>query len=134
MSCMAPCDTSKGIGMRESHSGPARSVNWIHTSGQQGAEAHGPDVELEVRAERAVRRLVTVVESAGGGDEGILRSSCHHGSIPAFPTYDRMYSRVIAVEAKPVRSTIEVAGFEHHLLLKVGAIAAVRMPESEWTS
>jgi enamine deaminase RidA (YjgF/YER057c/UK114 family) len=45
-----------------------------------------------------------------------------------------MYSRVIAVEPEPVRSTIEVTGFERHVLLEVGAIAAVRMPESEWTS
>jgi enamine deaminase RidA (YjgF/YER057c/UK114 family) len=42
-----------------------------------------------------------------------------------FETYDEIYRRVIAVQPKPVRTTVQIGGFVDPLLIEVDAVAHV---------
>jgi 2-iminobutanoate/2-iminopropanoate deaminase len=90
-----------------------------------GAEPDGDSVEFAGQAETALRRLVTVVESAGGSIATILRINGYLRTMDDFETYDEIYRRVIAVQPKPVRTTVQIGGFVDPLLIEVDAVAHV---------
>jgi 2-iminobutanoate/2-iminopropanoate deaminase len=115
-----------GWGNPASYSQAVRAGDLIVTCGQLGAAPGDPPVSFAAQAETALRRLVAVVESAGGGVETILRINGYLASMDDFPTYDRIYREIVAVDPKPARTTVQIGGFVEPLLVEVDAIAVVR--------
>ena len=113
-------------GNRASYSAAVRAGDLIVTCGQLGAEPGGPPVDFATQAETALRRLVAVVEQAGGGVETILRINGYLASMNDFASYDRIYRQVIGVDPKPTRTTVQLGGFVAPLLVEVDAIALAR--------
>jgi len=108
-----------------SYSQAVRSGPLIFTCGQLGAEPGGSEVDFATQAETALRRLVEVVERAGGGVETILKINGYLASMDDFSVYDEIYRRLIAVEPKPVRTTVQIGRFVDPLLIEVDAVAHV---------
>jgi 2-iminobutanoate/2-iminopropanoate deaminase len=108
-----------------SYSQAVRLGDLIFTCGQLGAEPGGATVDFARQAETALRRLVTVVESAGGSIGTILRINGYLQTMDDFEAYDDIYRRVIAVEPKPVRTTVQIGGLVDPLLIEVDAVAHV---------
>ena len=68
---------------------------------------------------------MTVVESAGGSVATILRINGYLQTMDYFEVYDEIYRRVVAVEPKPTRTTVQIGGFVEPLLVEVDAVAHV---------
>lgn len=107
------------------YSQAVRVGDLIFTSGQLGAEPGGTRVPLEVQVETALRRLVQVVEAAGGSLGSIVKINGYLRSMADFEVYDAVYRRVIAVDPMPARTTVEIGGFAEPLLVEVDAVAQV---------
>ncbi len=75
--------------------------------------------------ETALRRLVQVVEAAGGSLGSIVKINGYLRSMADFEVYDAVYRRVIAVDPMPARTTVEIGGFAEPLLVEVDAVAQV---------
>jgi 2-iminobutanoate/2-iminopropanoate deaminase len=112
-------------GNPSSYSQAVRFGDLIFTCGQLGAEPGGNAVDFAEQAETALRRLVTVVESAGGSIATILRINGYLQTMDDFEAYDEVYRRVVAVEPKPTRTTVQIGGFVEPLLVEVDAVAHV---------
>jgi 2-iminobutanoate/2-iminopropanoate deaminase len=108
-----------------SYSQAVRCGDLIFVCGQLGAEPGGPAVEFATQAEAALSRLIAVVEQAGGGVETILKVNGFLASMDDFAAYDLIYRRLIHVEPKPARTTVQISGFVEPLLVELDAVAAV---------
>lgn len=106
-----------------SFSSAVRVDHLIYVSGQLGAEPGGPEVPLEQQIETALRRLVEVVESAGGSVATIVKLNGYLLKISDFPVYDRIYRSVIATSPMPARATVQVGDFIPPLRVEVEGIA-----------
>jgi 2-iminobutanoate/2-iminopropanoate deaminase len=113
-------------GSEASYSAAVRVGDLIWTCGQLGAEPGGPAVDFETQAEAALKRLVAVVEEAGGSVETIVKINGYLASMSDFAAYDRIYRSVIAAQPMPARTTVQIGGFVEPLLVEVDAIAVAQ--------
>jgi 2-iminobutanoate/2-iminopropanoate deaminase len=114
-------------GNPRSYSQAVRIGDMIFTAGQLGAEPGGDPVDFSTQTETALRRLITVVENAGGSLATILKVNCYLRSIDDFEEFDAIYRRTIPLEPKPARTTVQIGGFIGPLLIEIDAVAcAVR--------
>ncbi len=108
-----------------SYSQAVRAGDLILTCGQLGAEPGGPAVPFAEQAETALRRLLAVIEAAGGSVETIVKINGYLASMDDFAAYDEIYRRLVAGDAKPARTTVQIGGFAAPLLVEVDAVARV---------
>lgn len=100
----------------------------IFTCGQLGVDAGGAGVSFEEQAETALRRLVAVIEAAGGSIETIVKVNGYLADLADFPAYDRIYREILAVDPMPARTTVQIAAFPPPILVEVDAVAVRRAP------
>lgn len=114
-------------GNPESYSAAARAGDLIFTAGQIGAEVGGPLVETGEQVRTALRRVIAAVEAAGGSVDTILKVNTYLADLDDFPLYDQIYREVLAVDPKPVRTSVQIAAFPEPLRIEIDAVAAVRI-------
>jgi len=102
--------------------------NFLFTAGQIAIDpASGQIVQGDVTAqtERVMRNLAAVLQHAGASWADVVKTTVYLQDMADFPRVNEVYGRVIG-EARPARSTVQVAGLPRGVLVEIDAVAIVR--------
>lgn len=102
--------------------------NFLFTAGQIPIDpATGQIVPGDVTAqtERVLRNLAAVLEHAGASWSDVVKTTVYLQDMADFPRVNEVYGRVMG-EARPARSTVQVAGLPRGVLVEIDAVAVVR--------
>ena len=102
--------------------------NFLFTAGQIAIDpATGQIVQGDVTAqtERVMRNLAAVLENAGASWADVVKTTVYLQDMADFPRVNEVYGRVIG-DARPARSTVQVAGLPRGVLVEIDAVAVVR--------
>jgi 2-iminobutanoate/2-iminopropanoate deaminase len=102
--------------------------NLLFTAGQIAIDpATGQIVPGDVTAqtERVLRNLTAVLESAGASWADVVKTTVYLQDMADFPRVNEIYGRMVG-DARPARSTVQVAGLPRGVLVEIDAIATVR--------
>jgi len=101
---------------------------FLFTAGQIALDpATGQIVQGDVSAqtERVMRNLAAVLENAGASWADVVKTTVYLQDMADFPRVNEVYGRVMG-DARPARSTVQVAGLPRGVLVEIDAIAFVR--------
>jgi 2-iminobutanoate/2-iminopropanoate deaminase len=76
------------------------------------------------QAERVLLNLSAVLEAASTNWSNVLKTTVYLRSMADFPAVNEVYARVLG-DARPARSTVEVAGLPRGGLVEIEAVAAL---------
>ena len=102
--------------------------NFLFTAGQIAIDpATGQIVQGDVTAqtERVMRNLAAVLENAGASWTDVVKTTVYLQDMADFPRVNEVYGRVMG-DARPARSTVQVAGLPRGVLVEIDAVAVVR--------
>ena len=102
--------------------------NFVFTAGQIALDpATGQIVQGDVSAqtERVMSNLAAVLENAGASWSDVVKTTVYLQDMADFPRVNEVYGRVMG-EARPARSTVQVAGLPRGVLVEIDVIAIVR--------
>lgn len=102
--------------------------NFLFTAGQIPIDpATGQIVQGDVTAqtERVLRNLAAVLENAGASWSDVVKTTVYLQDMADFPRVNEVYGRVMG-DARPARSTVQVAGLPRGVLVEIDAVAVVR--------
>jgi 2-iminobutanoate/2-iminopropanoate deaminase len=102
--------------------------NFLFTAGQIAIDpATGQIVQGDVSAqtERFMHNLAAVLEKAGASWSDVVKTTVYLQDMADFPRVNEVYGRVMG-DARPARSTVQVAGLPRGVLVEIDAIAIVR--------
>jgi len=102
--------------------------NFLFTAGQIAIDpSTGQIVQGDVTAqtERVMRNLAAVLETAGATWSDVVKTTVYLQDMADFPRVNDVYGRVIG-DARPARSTVQVAGLPRGVLVEIDAVAIVR--------
>jgi 2-iminobutanoate/2-iminopropanoate deaminase len=80
--------------------------------------------DIEAQTERVLENLRAVLAAAGAGFEKLVRVSVFLIDMREFPRFNAVYARVLG-DARPARSTVQVAALPLGARVEIDAIAAV---------
>jgi 2-iminobutanoate/2-iminopropanoate deaminase len=103
------------------HGGVAYLAGQVALDPESG-EVRGDSIEEQT--ERALANLGAVLSAAGSRWDRVLRVGVYLTDMADFPRFNAVYERVLG-DARPARSTVQVAGLPLGLQVEVDAIAAV---------
>jgi 2-iminobutanoate/2-iminopropanoate deaminase len=101
--------------------------NLLFTAGQIAIDpATGQVVAGDVTAqtERVIRNLTAVLASAGATWADVVKTTVYLQDMADFPKVNDVYGRMIG-DARPARSTVQVAGLPRGVLVEIDAVATV---------
>ena len=99
--------------------------NLVFTAGQIAIDpATGQIVAGDVTAqtERVLQNLTAVLESAGATWADVVKTTVYLQDMADFPKVNEVYGRMIG-DARPARSTVQVAGLPRGVLVEIDAVA-----------
>ena len=102
--------------------------NFLFTAGQIALDpATGQIVQGDVSAqtERVMSNLAAVLENAGASWSDVVKTTVYLQDMADFPRVNEVYGRVMG-DARPARSTVQVAGLPRGVLVEIDVIAIVR--------
>jgi 2-iminobutanoate/2-iminopropanoate deaminase len=102
--------------------------NFLFTAGQIALDpATGQIVQGDVTAqtERVMSNLTAVLEDAGASWSDVVKTTVYLQDMADFPRVNEVYGRMIG-DARPARSTVQVAGLPRGVLVEIDAVAIVR--------
>ncbi len=76
------------------------------------------------QAERALLNLSAVLAAAGTDWSNVIKTTVYLRSMADFPAVNEVYARILG-DARPARSTVEVAGLPRGGLVEIDAVAAL---------
>lgn len=98
---------------------------WLFTAGQIPIDpATGQVIKGDVKAqtERVLANLAAVLEAAGASWRHVVKTTVFLQDMNDFPVVNEAYGRMLG-EARPARSTVQVAGLPRGVLVEIDAIA-----------
>jgi len=98
---------------------------FLYSAGQIALDpASGQMVESEIVAqtERVMQNLENILEAAGAGWKDVVKTTVYLHDLADFPTVNEIYGRRIG-DARPARSTVQVAGLPRGALIEIDLIA-----------
>ena len=101
--------------------------NFLFTAGQIALDpATGQIVQGDVTAqtERVLKNLAAVLDSAGTSWADVVKTTVYLQDMADFPRVNEVYGRMIG-DARPARSTVQVAGLPRGVLVEIDAVAVV---------
>jgi 2-iminobutanoate/2-iminopropanoate deaminase len=104
------------------------AAGFLFTAGQIALDpANGEIVQGGVREQtiRVMRNLTAVLESAGAGWDDVVKTTVYLQDMNDFPVVNEIYGKTLG-EARPARSTVQVAALPRGVLVEIDAIASVR--------
>ena len=102
--------------------------NLLFTAGQIALDpTTGQIVQGDVTAqtERVMTNLTAVLESAGSSWSDVVKTTVYLQDMTDFPRVNDVYGRMIG-DARPARSTVQVAGLPRGVLVEIDAVAIVK--------
>ena len=100
----------------------------LFTAGQIALDpSTGQVVEGDVVAqtEQVMRNLTAVLAAAGARWTDVVKTTVYLHDMADFPRVNEIYGRSIA-DARPARSTVQVAGLPRGVLVEIDAVVAVK--------
>lgn len=100
---------------------------FLFTAGQIALDpATGQVVTGDVSAqtERVLANLTAVLSAAGATWKQVVKTTVFLNDMKDFPIVNEVYGRVLG-DARPARSTVQVAGLPRGVLVEIEAVAAV---------
>ena len=97
----------------------------LYSAGQIALDpATGQMVEAEIVAqtERVMDNLQSILEAAGAAWGDVVKTTVYLHDLADFPTVNEIYGKRIG-EARPARSTVQVAGLPRGALVEIDLIA-----------
>lgn len=104
------------------------AAGFLFTAGQIALDpASGEIVQGGVREQtiRVMRNLAAVLESAGAGWGDVVKTTVYLQDMNDFPVVNEIYGETLG-DARPARSTVQVAALPRGVLVEIDAIASVR--------
>lgn len=104
------------------------AAGFLFTAGQIALDpANGEIVQGGVREQtvRVMRNLAAVLESAGAGWNDVVKTTVYLQDMNDFPVVNEIYGETLG-DARPARSTVQVAALPRGVLVEIDAIASVR--------
>ena len=98
---------------------------FLYSAGQIALDpATGQMVEAEIVAqtERVMDNLQSILEAAGAAWGDVVKTTVYLHDLADFPTVNEIYGKRIG-EARPARSTVQVAGLPRGALVEIDLIA-----------
>lgn len=80
------------------------------------------DGGIEEQTERVLRNLTAILEAAGATWAQVVKTTVYLQDLSHFPTVNEIYARSIG-DARPARSTVQVAALPRGALVEIDAIA-----------
>jgi len=100
---------------------------FLFTAGQIALDpATGQIVDGDVVAQttRVMANLGAILESAGTSWSRVVKTTVYLQDMADFPRVNEVYARAIG-DARPARSTVQVAGLPRGVLVEIDAVVAV---------
>ena len=104
-----------------------RHAGVVYLSGQiplDPATGKLVDDDIEAQTERVLENLRAVLREAGSEFAQLLRVSVFLMDMREFPRFNAVYARILG-DARPARSTVQVAALPLGARIEIDAIAAV---------
>ncbi len=104
------------------------AAGFLFTAGQIALDpTTGEIVQGGVREQtiRVMRNLAAVLESAGAGWDDVVKTTVYLQDMNDFPVVNEIYAETLG-DARPARSTVQVAALPRGVLVEIDAIASVR--------
>lgn len=98
---------------------------FLYSAGQIALDpATGQMVEAEIVAqtERVMDNLQSILEAAGAAWGDVVKTTVYLHDLTDFPTVNEIYGKRIG-DARPARSTVQVAGLPRGALVEIDLIA-----------
>jgi 2-iminobutanoate/2-iminopropanoate deaminase len=80
--------------------------------------------DVTAQTERVLANLAAVLEAAGTSWGSVVKTTVFLNDMNDFPTVNQVYGRVLG-DARPARSTVQVAALPRGVLVEIDAIAAL---------
>jgi 2-iminobutanoate/2-iminopropanoate deaminase len=77
------------------------------------------------QTERVMRNLTAVLASAGAGWNTVVKTTVYLQDMNDFPAVNEIYAAALG-DARPARSTVQVAALPRGVLVEIDAVAQVR--------
>ena len=81
--------------------------------------------EIEAQTERVLDNLRAVLEAAGSSLDRVVRTSVYLIDLAVFPRMNAVYARYFTGEAKPARSTVQVAALPLGAQIEIDVVAVL---------
>ena len=105
----------------------AKGGGFLFTAGQIAIDpATGQVVAGDVAAqtERVMANLAAVLAEAGAGWKNVVKTTVYLHDMGDFPVVNEVYGRALG-DARPARSTVQVAALPRGVLVEIDAIVAL---------
>lgn len=119
--------TDKAPGAIGPYSQGIIASGFLFTAGQIALDpASGQVVAGDVKAqtERVLANLAEVLAAAGCSWRHVVKTTVFLNDMNDFPAVNETYARVLG-DAKPARSTVQVAGLPRGVLVEIDAVAEI---------
>jgi len=80
---------------------------------------------IAAQTERVMANLHAVLESVGATWSDVLKTTVYLQEMSDFPAMNEVYGRALG-DARPARSTVQVAGLPRGVLVEIDAVVAVK--------
>jgi 2-iminobutanoate/2-iminopropanoate deaminase len=103
------------------------SGGFLFTAGQIALDPASGDLvpgDVVAQTERVLANLSAILESAGADWRRVVKTTVYLQDMADFPKVNEVYARAIG-DARPARSTVQVAGLPRGVLVEIDAIVAV---------
>lgn len=101
---------------------------FLYTAGQIALDPKTGQMstgDVREQAEIVMRNLTAVLSAAGAKWGDVVKTTVYLTDMAAFPTVNEIYGRWLG-EARPARSTVQVAALPRGGLVEVDAVVALR--------
>ena len=102
--------------------------NLLFTAGQIALDPSTGQIvqgDVTAQAERVITNLTAVLVSAGSDWAHVVKTTVYLQDMSDFPKVNEVYGRMIG-DARPARSTVQVAGLPRGVLVEIDAVAVVK--------
>jgi 2-iminobutanoate/2-iminopropanoate deaminase len=102
--------------------------NLLFTAGQIALDPETGQIvtgDVTAQTERVMQNLTAVLESAGVAWVDVVKTTVYLQDMADFPRVNEVYGRMIG-DARPARSTVQVAALPRGVLVEIDAVAVVR--------
>jgi 2-iminobutanoate/2-iminopropanoate deaminase len=104
----------------------------VYASGQiplDPASGRLVDGDIKVQTERALNNLKAILDAAGSGLDGVVKTTVFLKDMNEFAAMNEVYGRFFADKSKaPARSTVEVARLPKDVRVEIEAVAILTSP------
>jgi 2-iminobutanoate/2-iminopropanoate deaminase len=101
---------------------------FLFTAGQIALDPSTGEIlagDVVVQAERVLANLTAILQAAGASWDHVVKTTVYLQDMADFPRVNEVYARHLG-DARPARSTVQVAGLPRGVLVEIDAIVAVR--------